>query len=149
MKTHERFIDGTRPRTGAEILAHGGRAAPLWASLQEYLRDAYGCAPELVFYGEKHGWTARYRKGGRALCSLIPECGSFTALVVLGRVEAAAALARKHELSSRVRRMLTEAKPLHDGRWLWIRPESPADVESIKTLLGAKRKPAPATAVAR
>jgi hypothetical protein len=39
-----------------------------------------------------------------------------------------------HEL-----RVLVEAKPYHDGRWLWMQPRSARDVESIKALLGIKR----------
>jgi hypothetical protein len=124
------------------MLERSGRAASLWVLLQDHLRIACGCAPELVFYGKQHGWTARYRKNARALCSLFPECGSFMVLIVLGRLEAAAALAHQDRLSPRVRRVLVETTPLHDGRWLWIRPQSAADVDSIKTLLGTKLEPA-------
>ena len=35
------------------------------------------------------------------------------------------------------------ADALRDGRWLWIRPTSQADIRSIQLLLSAKRRPKP------
>ena len=138
----ERFTDGSKKPSEKEILRGIGKASSRWRELQAYIAEAYAVTPELVFYGKQHGWTFRYRKSGKALCSLFPEKGVFTILIVLGQPEVAAALAQRSRLSANVRRMLIEAKPLHDGRWLWIRPRSAGDLESIKTLLGIKRSPA-------
>lgn len=142
--TGERFTDGGKAPTEKEILLGIGKAASHWRKLQAHIAEACAITPELVFYGRQHGWTVRYRKSGKALCSLFPEKGSFTILIVLGETEAAAARAQKGRLSANVRRMLDEAPPLRDGRWLWIRLQSPADMESIKALLCIKRSPAKA-----
>ena len=45
--------------------------------------------------------------------------------------------------SGRVRELFQETDQLHDGRWLWIRPTSKKDVESIELLLSTKRRPRP------
>ena len=45
------------------------------------------------------------------------------------------------KLNSQVRSLFENTEQLHDGRWLWIRVLSKNDIESIKLLLHAKRKP--------
>ncbi|MHA2273843.1 MAG: DUF3788 domain-containing protein [Candidatus Hodarchaeales archaeon] len=94
-----------------------------------------------VFYGAKYGWTIRYRKSGKTLCSFFPEKGGFTALITLGKNEAQKALAIREELSSPTREHLEGTKQLHDGRWLWIRLLTTRDTEDIKKLLQIKRRP--------
>lgn len=144
MKTSQRWVDGDHAPTERELLTGLGGAAARWRELQAYLAASYAIAPETVFYGKKYGWAIRYRKSGRALCTLGPETGAFTVQIVLGQTEATVALAQQRELSANVRRVLFEAKPLHDGRWLWIQPRSAADMKSIKRLLSIKRRPRPA-----
>jgi hypothetical protein len=113
----------------------------LWSSLREHLATHYDHTPELDFGGKKYGWAIRYRKSRKTLITLFPERGGFTVLIVLGRQEAVKANAAPDELSSNVREILESTKQLHDGRWLWIRPTCKADIESIKALLSAKRRP--------
>ena len=94
----------------------------------------------MVDYG-KHGWTIRYRKSGKTLCSLFPEKGAFTALVVLGKKEAEKAFSMMDQFNASVRKLLDDAEQLHDGRWLWIRVRKQSDIDSIEELLKLKRKP--------
>jgi hypothetical protein len=100
----------------------------------------------LSFDGEKYGWAIRYRKSGKTLVTLYPERGSFMALVVLGKPELVKAKALAARLSKRVQAVLKDATQLRDGRWLWIRPASKADIDSIRVLLGVKRRPKPTAA---
>jgi len=94
-----------------------------------------------VFYGKKYGWAIRYRKSGKTLCSLFPEKGTFTALVVLGGKEAEKALSVLEEFGPRVRKLLEGTEQLRDGRWLWIRVLSEDEAEDIQELLRVKRRP--------
>ena len=55
--------------------------------MRQYVENNYDFTPELLFSGKKYGWTIRYRKSGKTLCSLLPEKGAFTVLVVLGGKE--------------------------------------------------------------
>ncbi len=64
-------------------------------------------------------------------------------MVVLGKKEVVKAEAVFDKLSVGVRKLFRETDQLHDGRWLWIRPSSKTDIESIKILLNAKRRPKP------
>ena len=137
----ERMLDEDHEPTEEEILATIG-VADLWLDLKQHLARRYDdFLPEQVFYGRKYGWTIRYRKSGKTLCSLFPESSAFTALVVVGRKEAEKVSRILDELSPATRKLIGDTKQLHDGRWLWIRVLEPAQVEDVKRLLATKRKP--------
>ena len=141
-QTHHRMIDKENKPSDEEIIQFiGEQAKEAWQGIIRFLGDSYGIVPETTFYGAKYGWTIRYRKSGRTLCSLFPEEGGFTVLITLGGKEAEKALAIREELSARVREILGGTKQLHDGRWLWIRVETVSEIEDLKTLLKIKRKP--------
>lgn len=141
--SYERMLDRDTEPTDENMLKYVGRRAGLWSSLLEYLATHYAHTRELDFGGKKYGWAIRYRKSKKTLITLFPERGGFTALIVLGREEVAKANAIQARLGSNVREVLATTKQLHDGRWLWIRPSSKADIESIKALLSTKRQPKP------
>jgi hypothetical protein len=138
---YERMLDKTHQPTEAEILETIGPTAA-WLDLRQYIETRYGdWAPELKFYAKQYGWTIRYRKSGKTLCSLFPELGAFSVLIVLGKKEVEKALAMADEFGANTRVILEGTEQLHDGRWLWIRVLNVDDAEDIKRLLRAKRKP--------
>ncbi|KAA3654574.1 MAG: DUF3788 family protein [Calditrichaeota bacterium] len=83
----------------------------------------------------------RYRKSGKTLISLFPEHGAFTALVVLGKKESENVMGIREQLSPSTRDLIGSTNQLQDGKWLWIRVLDPSQVEDVKQLLQAKRKP--------
>jgi len=115
-------------------------AKKTWAEIRQFIKD-YDIEPETIFYGEKYGWTVRYRKSGKALCSLFPEKGGFTVLITLGKKESEKAFSIQDGLSSKISKLLGETRQLHDGRWLWIRLLTTSDTNGVKELLQIKRKP--------
>ena len=119
----------------------GARFAEDWIGLKAYLENNYDFSPETVFYGKKYGWTIRYRKSGRTLCSLFPEAGDFTVLIVLGKKEIEKVEEVLNELCTALREQFNNTDQLHDGRWLWIRMSSVESLEDIKEILQVKRKP--------
>ena len=64
--------------------------SPLFESLCSYLEETYQCKPVVEFSkcSMQYGWNIKYKKGGRSLCTLYPQDGSFLALVVIGQREA-------------------------------------------------------------
>ena len=119
----------------------GKRFVKDWIDLCTFLETYYDFSPETVFYGKKHGWTVRYRRSGKTLCSLFPEVGGFTVLIVLGKKEVEKVEEILYELSTNLRTQFNNTEQLHDGRWLWIRISSSASLEDIKKILQMKRKP--------
>lgn len=137
-----RMLDKTCKPDSNEIISFiGDQLATKWLEMEEFLKTHYDFKPETVFYGNKYGWTVRYRKSGRTLCSLFPEKGSFTVLITLGKKESELVLSMKNALSSRIFNLIQESRQLRDGRWLWIRILKTNDITDIKKILAVKRKP--------
>ncbi|MCK4476927.1 DUF3788 domain-containing protein [Candidatus Bathyarchaeota archaeon] len=137
-----RMTDKINKPTKQKIMSFIGEPAKkAWLDVRQFIEDYYGLVPETVFYGAKYGWTIRYRKSGKTLCSLFPEKGGFTVLVVLGKKESEKALSMRDELSSKIRNFLEDTEQLHDGRWLWLRILTTSDANDVKKLLQIKRKP--------
>jgi hypothetical protein len=137
-----RMTDKAQKPTEEEIIDFIGRSAKeAWVEIKRFLEESYDSAPEPVFYGTRYGWNIRYRKSGKTLCSLFPEKGGFTVLVVLGKKESEKAILMRKELSTNIINLVESTKQLHDGRWLWIKWKKSEDTEDIKKLLQLKRKP--------
>jgi len=138
---HDRMNDKRHQPAEKAMLKVMGRKSSLWLKLREYVDKHYDFVPETIFYGEKYGWTVRYRKSGKTLLSLFPEKNAFTVLVVLGKKEVVRVTEEVAHLNTYVRSLFENSEQLRDGRWLWISVKKAADIESIRSLLTAKRKP--------
>ncbi len=137
----KRMTDKESKPTAKGMLKTVGKKSPLWNELKSYIEKNYEFTPEIVFYGEKIGWTLRYRRSGKTLCSFFPENDAFTVLVVLGKKEVEKTQLLIGKLNKTVKKVFEETKQLRDGRWLWISVRRASDVESIKVLLSIKRRP--------
>lgn len=66
---------------------------PLWNDLADYLQQTYRVKPKLFYSGCSmqegfwKGWNIKYKKGGKALCTLYPKQGYFIALIAVGAKE--------------------------------------------------------------
>ena len=136
------MLDKTRKPESNDILSFlGNQVAKKWSEIENFLKTHYDFVPETVFYGNKYGWTVRYRKSSRTLCSLFPEKGSFTVLITLGKRESELVLSMKGDLNPQIFNLIQESRQLRDGRWLWIRILKTTDITDIKKILAVKRKP--------
>lgn len=143
---HERMMDKTHQPNDDEIIATiGYPLANAWTALRLFLMDTYQIEPIFNSGGKKYGWNLQYRSGGRPLCEMYPERGSFTALVILGKAELESALERMDSFGLVVRKALEESPRYHDGCWMYIRVYDAAscnqDVEDIQQLILIKKKP--------
>ena len=116
-----------------------------WITLRQFLAGTYKIVPIFNSGGKRYGWNLQYRIGGRPLCEMYPEHGSFTVLVILGKVELNQALERMETFGPVTRQALTETPRYHDGCWMYIRIADSLtchqDVQDIEELILIKRKP--------
>lgn len=143
---HERMMDrSTQPSDKEMVDWIGQPIAEEWMALRRFLTEAYEIAPVFNPGGKRYGWNLQYRKGGRPLCEMYPEHGSFTALVILGKDELGQVLDRMEIFGPVVRQALEETPRYHDGCWMYIRVSDPRtchqDVQDIEELMLIKRKP--------
>jgi hypothetical protein len=138
----ERMLDKENTPMARDIADYLGEdATEAWDDLTAFLAENYNFTPETVFGGRKYGWAIRYRRGGRSLCTLHPEKGAFTVLVVLGGRETEQALSALSSFNPNVADTISGAKQYHDGRWLWLRVLNRDGTADIKRLLQIKKKP--------
>ena len=133
--------EGREP-TAKQMLRLLGKKGTVWSSLRDYLADYYPqCVPVFSAEGKGEEHTVRYRKSGKTLVTLELAAESLIVVVILGKKEVAKTEPFEKKLNKKVRDLFRNTDQLHDGRWLWIRPSSKADIESIKLLLSVKRRP--------
>lgn len=129
------------PQTVSEYVRN-----PLWDNLCAHLEEQYGSKPEITYSGcSMPGWNVKYKKAGRALCTLYPMEGFFTALVVIGereRMEAELALCNCTEYLQ----ALYQATAISMGqKWLMIDVHEQPVLEDVKVLISIRRSSKPLT----
>lgn len=144
---HERMLDkSTQPGDAEMLTTIGEPLGRAWNALRRFLAETYAVDPIFNSGGKKYGWNLQYRLGSRPLCEMYPESGSFTVLVILGKLELEKALQVLDDFTPLVRQALLESPRFHDGCWMYMRVLDPQtcemDVESIQRLILIKKKPA-------
>ena len=143
---YERMMDKSAQPSDQDMINWiGWPIAAEWTALRQFLTETYDILPIFNAGGKKYGWNLQYRIGGRPLCEMYPEHGSFTALVILGQVELGQAMDRREIFGSTVQKALTETPRYHDGCWMYIRVADSRtchqDIQDIEELILIKRKP--------
>ena len=143
---HERMMDKSIQPSDQEMIKWIGQPiAKEWTALRRFLTKTYEILPVYNSGGKRYGWNLQYRIGGRPLCEMYPEHGSFTALVILGKAELDQAMDRIEIFGSTVRQALEETPRYHDGCWMYIRVADALtchqDIQDIEELILIKRKP--------
>lgn len=105
-------------------------ANPLFARLCAELRDAYRCraAIEYSSCSWKKGWNVKFKKGGKTLCTVYPEEGFFTVLVVIGQKEKARAEEMLADCTERLREIYRQTPEGNGQRWLMLDLEDPDEL---------------------
>jgi hypothetical protein len=80
----------------------------------------------------------RYKRS-KAFCTLLPEHGSFSAIVVLGTADREKVEANRQRLSPRLMHLYDESATYHDGKWLKIPVSSAEERQDVTDLLALKR----------
>lgn len=117
---------------------------PLWDTLSAHLKDTYRSTPAMAYSvcSGAPGWNVKYKKSGRALCTLYPAAGFFTCLVCIGGREAVEAELLLPACTEYLQTLYKNAGSLNGARWLMIdvtAPEILADTKALIALRAQKR----------
>ena len=140
MNWNEQFSRDQQPQL-SQIAQYIG--LPLWDDLCAYVEQTYAVAPHVehsVCSGAP-GWNIKYRKSGRALCTLYPARGYFTCLVSVGTAEATEAEMILNTCTEYLRELYGRAKPFNGSRWLMVDVTDAAILEDAKRLIALRVKP--------
>lgn len=117
-------------------------ASPLWAELCRHLEQSYGVLPKTEYSvcSGAPGWNVKYKKGGRALCTLYPAEGYFTAMVSVGSRESAEAEMLLVFCTDYIKNLYQNTRPFNGGRWLMIEVTSSEILNDVKQLVKLRMK---------
>lgn len=137
MKWSERYSKADQPDMQAIAAFVASR---LWGELCAHLESSYGVTPRVEYSvcSGAPGWNVKYRKSGRALCTLYPDEGFFTCLVSIGNREAVEAELLLPLCTAAIRSLYWTTKPFQGGRWLMIPVTSPDILDDVKRLIALR-----------
>lgn len=112
----------------------------LWKDINSFIQEKYDALPKIAYSrcSEKPGWNIKYKKSNKSICTLYPEKGSFTALVVITLDLVPVINAMSLEFDQEILKLISSVKPFNGTLWLMIRAERTEMVDNIKKLLELK-----------
>ena len=140
-----KVFDAYHVPSEGDIGEHLQEAKLIWNELTTYIEETYQVNPQITFSkcSMQPGWNIKYKKSGKALCTLYPMEGYFIALVVVGAKEE-----EEVRLGMELGLFTTYVKELYEktaystmGRWLMIEVKDKAVLNDIRHLLSIKIKP--------
>ena len=115
-------------------------ASPHWQALCTHLESCYMVQPKTEYSqcSGAPGWNVKYRKSGRALCTLYPNDGYFTCMVSVGGREATEAELMMPACTPYIRQLYQSAPLFNGGRWLMIEIRSEEVLQDVKKLIALR-----------
>ena len=117
---------------------------PLWEDFCEYMKREYRSEPAFSFSkcGMEYGWNAKFKKGSRALCTVYPREGYFTAMLVIGRKEKAQAEEQLPTFCDDIQQLYHKTSEGNGQKWLMIDLEDrDRRYDDLKALLRIRCRP--------
>jgi hypothetical protein len=131
------FDDKSKAPTSAQLDKALGKTAALLKDIEQHLVDEFGkLTREWKFYGKKAGWTLALAHKDRRILHLIPQSGSFTVVLTLGKRAASSALGSK--LPTGILSDIENAREYAEGRSVRIDITSAKDVSVVRKLVAIK-----------
>ena len=116
--------------------------SPLWMELCEWAERTYGVAPRIEHStcSGAPGWNVKYRKAGRALCTLYPHKGYFTCLLAIGPAQAQEVELRLPAFSDALREQYLQTNPMNGTRWMMVDVKAPETLRDVQTIVDVRAK---------
>lgn len=117
-----------------------GDARGRWLELVAHIQDTFGVKPQITYSkcSAKPGWNLKYKKSGKALCTLYPEPESFTALIVVSASDMDRYDLIRPIFSDSMNVLYDRTRLFNNTKWLMIPVPDDAALEDVKKLLQFK-----------
>lgn len=113
-------------------------ARSLWQELMSFVKSEFKTAPILAYStcSAQPGWNVKFRKSGKAICTLYPQKNDFIVLVVvpLGLLP----VLQEMKLEQETREVINTARPFNGTLWLMLNVDRHDLLEDIRKLLIVK-----------
>ena len=114
---------------------------PLWSDLDDFLQQTYAVKPKLSYSncamdkGLWKGWNVKYKKSGKALCTLYPKQGYFMVLIPVGAKEMAEADLLIQTCGKYMQNLYKATKTGTNGKSLAVEVTSEDILRDVKSLI--------------
>lgn len=129
------------PQTAPDISQLGSKInSPLFDQLRTVLEEGYRVSPRIEYSrcSMEPGWNIKYKKSGRALCTIYPRAGFFTCMISIGKREETACQLLLPTLTPSVQQLYQASTPMKMGRWLMIDVTDEQILEDVKKCLSCE-----------
>lgn len=113
----------------------------LWEELCNHLEERYQVKPVFSYSkcSMQPGWNVKYKKSGRALCTLYPFQKEYRALVVIGEREKAEMELALPTFTPYLRQLYRDTTEGMGQKWLMIHVTDHAILEDVKKCVDIRR----------
>lgn len=115
---------------------------PVFEKFCSEIKEKYQIRETLEFSScsMERGWNVKFKKAGKALCTIYPRENWFTVMVVVGRKEKEAVEAMLPECSNALRELYHRTREGNGQRWMMIDLEDEDDCyKDTFRLIGIRR----------
>lgn len=115
--------------------------SPLFEELLKHIENEYKVLPEFSYSGcsLQPGWNVKYKKSGKALCTIYPLKGEFIVLIVVGQKEKDEVEFKLGSFSNYTKNLYENTKEGMGQRWLMIEVKDEATLQDVKELIAIRR----------
>lgn len=117
---------------------------PVFMQLCSKIKDAYQCNEKIEYSlcSLEKGWNVKFKKAGRALCTIYPRENYFTVMVVVGTKEKASVEEILPECTIALQSIYHQTQEWNGQRWLMIDLEDEDELyHDTLRLIQIRRKP--------
>jgi len=119
---------------------------PLWSGLDNHIQEIYNVKPKLSYSGCSmdsgmwKGWNVKYKKGGKALCTVYPKQGYLLMLVPIGLKDMTEAELVMPLCTEYTQNLFKQAKTGHTGKSLAFEVKDESVLKDVKQLIALRVK---------
>lgn len=126
--------------TNAEINQYIGGS--FFHELCAYIEETYKISSKIEYSkcSMARGWNIKYKKESKSVCTIYPNQGFFTCMVVIGSKEASEAELILTACTSYTQELYRATNPFNGSRWLMIDVTSGEILNDVEELIGVRVK---------
>ncbi len=117
-----------------------GKAKERWRNILEFITNNYNSKPNIMYSkcSAKPGWNVKYKKNGKALCTLYPDKDYFTALIVLNNDDMEWLKGMRNDYTTYFLNLFDNCGLFNGTKWLMIEVRNDKILEDIKNIIDLK-----------
>lgn len=117
-------------------------ARQIWQKMLSFIEMSFKAKPQITYSlcSGKPGWNVKYKKNGKALCTLYPEKDGFIALVVLGQDDRMGFDMTREEYCGYITDLYDRCTLFNGTKWLMIQVTDGSVFDDVQKLIMLKVK---------